>query len=60
MKGYDEERGKHTNPSPSRAASTIPAVNEEQLSWLISRGTDMCRSIDGSLSMIISVSTLGQ
>lgn len=40
-------------PSPSRTASTIPAVNDEQLSWLISLGTDTCRVRGGSLSMII-------
>lgn len=49
--------GERTNPSPSRTASTMPAVNEEQLSWLISRGTDICRSMEGSLSIIISAQT---
>ena len=43
-----------TNPSPSSTASTIPAVKEEQLSWLISRGTEMFRVIGGSLSTIMS------
>ena len=44
----------HTKPRPSNTASTIPAENEEQLSWLMSRGTEMLRVIGGSLSMIIS------
>lgn len=44
-----------TNPSPSRTASTIPAVKDEQLSELISRGTEINRVICGSLSMIISI-----
>lgn len=35
----------------------MPAVNDEQLSWLMSRGTEMYRSMDGSLSMIISNGT---
>jgi hypothetical protein len=48
---------KRTKPSPSRTASTIPAVNEEQLNWLMSRGTDMCRSRGGSLSMIMSTAS---
>jgi len=43
-----------TNDKPSSTASTMPAVNEEQLSWLMSLGTDICRSIGGSLSIIIS------
>ena len=43
-----------TNPRPSNTASTIPAVKEEQLSWLMSRGTEIWRSIGGSLSMIMS------
>jgi len=41
------------NPSPSRTASTTPAVNEEQLSWLISRGTETLRVMGGSLSITI-------
>src|SRR6516162_8366006 len=44
----------HSKPSPSKTASTIPAVNDEQLSWLMSRETEMCRSRGGSLSMIMS------
>lgn len=43
-----------TKPRPSRTASTTPAENEEQLSWLISRGTEMFRVMGGSLSMIMS------
>lgn len=43
-----------TKHSPSRTASTIPAVSDEQLSWSISRGTDMKRVMGGSLSMIMS------
>lgn len=43
-----------TNPRPSRTASTIPAVNDEQLNWLMSRGTEMYRSMAGSLSIIMS------
>ena len=43
-----------TNPKPSSTASTIPAVRAEQLSWLISRGTEMWRVIGGSLSIIMS------
>jgi hypothetical protein len=53
--GEHELMGERTKPRPSRTASTMPAVNDEQLSWLISRGTDICRSIEGSLSMIMSV-----
>jgi hypothetical protein len=45
---------RRTNPSPSSTASTIPAVKEEQLSWLMSRGMDMPRVIGGSLSTIMS------
>lgn len=48
----DERR---TNPSPSNTASTIPAVKDEQLSWLMSRGTEMLRVMIGSLSMIMSM-----
>lgn len=44
-----------TNERPSRTASTIPAVKDEQLNWLMSRGTEIWRSMGGSLSMIISV-----
>ena len=44
-----------TNPRPSSTASTIPAVKEEQLSWLISRGTEILRVMTGSLSIIMSV-----
>ena len=47
-----------TNPSPSSTASTIPAVKEEQLSWLISRGMDMFRVIGGSLSTIMSTNVV--
>ena len=43
-----------TNSKPSSTASTIPAVRAEQLSWLISRGTEMWRVIGGSLSIIMS------
>lgn len=43
-----------TKPSPSRTASTTPAVNDEQLNWLISRGTEMLRVIEGSLSITMS------
>lgn len=43
-----------TKPSPSKTASTIPAVNAEQLGELISRGTDVLRVRGGSLSMIMS------
>jgi len=49
------------NPSPSRTASTMPAVNAEQLNWFMSRGIEMCRVMGGSLSMIMyssSFSTL--
>ena len=45
---------KRTKPRPSSTASTIPAVNEEQLSELMSRGTEMFRVIGGSLSIIMS------
>lgn len=30
-----------TKERPSSTASTIPAVKDEQLSWLMSRGTEM-------------------
>ena len=43
-----------TKPRPSRTASTTPAGNDEQLSWLMSRGTEMLRVMGGSLSMIMS------
>ena len=43
-----------TNERPSKIASTMPAVKEEQLSPPISFGTEMYLSIGGSLSMIIS------
>lgn len=43
-----------TNPKPSKTASTMPAVNAEQLSELMSFGIDICRVICGSLSMSIS------
>ena len=58
--GKDEEdvRGKKrrlTKPRPSRTASTMPAVKDEQLKEEKSLGTDIWRSRSGSLSMIMSV-----
>lgn len=50
---------KRTKPRPSSTASTMPAVNEEQLSELMSRGTEIFRVIGGSLSIIMSTVRVG-
>jgi len=52
---WSQNESKRTKPNPSNTASTIPAVIAEQLSAPISRGTEMCRVIAGSLSMIMSI-----
>lgn len=51
---FDLNNEGRTKPRPSRTASTIPAVKDEQLSELMSRGTEMLRVMGGSLSIIMS------